>query len=288
MIQVRPTLSEVLAHEAGAHTHVALTAEVIVDGFTPVALFAALAGDRPGAFLLESVEGGELLGRYSFMGFDVERRVVPEPGDTFGAIHRRLAERRVWSSVPLPRFAGGVVGFVGFDAISELEPVPLSERPGVSIPSAGLLLTDEVLVYDHAGHRLSVIVHAALDGDRAAAYAAARARIEAIIARIGSASSALGAWTEAEIDVDALPVRANVSKADFEGAVERAKQAIVAGEVFQVVLSQRLTVDVSVEPFELYRTLRTTNPSPYMFYLAFDDFALVGASPEVLVRREDE
>jgi len=297
---VSPSLDHVLAHD-GPETHVALSTSLIADGLTPLALFHRLAGDRPGAFLLESVEGGEKMGRYSFMGFDLHDRfrfangklesnagfALPPSNDPLEALRVVLHAHRVVPAPDLPRFQGGLVGYLGFDCMAAFENVPLPDGPA-SVPDAMFMLADHVVVFDHVRNRIVAVVHASLGPDRAEAYAQAEQRLQELVRRVQEPTTPLRPWTPLPANIDALHITPNRSAEDYQNAVRQGQKAIVNGEVFQVVLSQRWTVEASVPPFELYRSLRAVNPSPYMFYLRFEDFAVVGASPEVLVRLEGD
>lgn len=276
------------------YTHAAISASIVVDGATPLAIFAGVAGDRPGAFLLESVEGGEVMGRFSFFGADakdairvtdgkVEVRGEPTDDRPLDAVRAFLSRYRVHRAPELPRFFGGLVGFLGYDCLACFEDVPLPTSTS-DRPEAVLLFADELYVYDHVTHRLTAIVHVPLDGDRAAAYDAATKRLDDMIDAAAKAPP-LVPWRAP--DAPTLDVRTNQNKEAYCASVARAKEAIADGEIFQVVLSTRFSVDVALSPFELYRSLRALEPAPYMFYLSFEDFSLVGASPEVLVRLED-
>ncbi len=303
---IAPPLSAVLAHD-GPQSHVALSASVRVDLESPISIFRKLAGETPGSFLLESVEGGELMGRYTFMGFGVTdalewnagrarltwggETVEKDVSDPLALLAELLQGYDVLAAPGLPRFQGGAVGWIGFDAVSAFEPVPLPEGAGVGLPAMRMLLPDEVLIYDHLAHSLVLVAHASLTGDREAAYNTAAARLEAIVAALSVAVlDAEPPWPSTTGDpasVEAM-VRSNQTKEQFCEAVLQAKEAIVAGEIFQVVISQRFTVDTDVDAFTLYRALRALNPSPYMFYLHFEDCTIVGSSPEVLVRLEGD
>lgn len=308
-MEIVPSLDEVLAH-SGPETHVALSVTLLADTHTPISVFQALAAGKPHAFLLESVVGGEVMGRYSFIGADVRARIELSDGiasitrqrdgareveerpfsDPLDVVKAELTPFRPWSPVPLPRFVGGAVGYLGFDCVRYFAPgVPLAEGPGLGAPEAVLLLADAVAAYDHAHRRLVLIVHAPLTGDRALAYAAAVERLHAMVGRLSTRGRPEAPWTLPTAlppVADALPLRPNRTREDMEDAVRRAKAAIAAGEVLQVVPSQRISVPVDVEPLTLYRALRAVDPSPYMFLLRLGELSLVGASPEVLVRLE--
>ncbi len=295
-----PDLDTVLALE-GDWTHAAVTARFVADEETPISLFRRVAAGRRGAFLLESVTGGEQMARYSFFGVDVAssltfdgaRCVLRTPAgetqvdasDPLDALRDWLAGWRVREVPGLPRFQGGAVGYIGFDCMACFERVPLPAGAGVGLPPLAMLLPDELFIFDHVTHTLTVVLHVALDGDRRAAYAAAESRLAVLLERLRTPASGAAL---APVSSEAAPVswRPNRTREDYLHAVSRAKEAITAGEVFQVVVSRRDTAEVEVDPLELYRALRSLNPSPYMFYLALDEVHVVGASPEVLVRLE--
>lgn len=308
-----PSLDAVLAHR-GDHTHVALAVTLLADSHTPISLYRALAAGRPRAFLLESVVGGEHMGRYSFVGSDVRAHLRFDDGratitrmrnghvellegpcaDPLDALQGELADWRVWSAPGLPRFIGGAVGFLGFDCVQAFEPrVTLPAEPGLGAPRGELLLADAIAAYDHVRRRVILVVHASLERDRAAAYAAAVDRLHAMVGRLALPAGAPEApWVLPDGPLppvaDTLPLARNRSREDFEDAVLQAKSAIRAGEVFQVVPSLRISASVQVTPLTLYRALRAINPSPYMFLLQLGERALVGASPEVLVRLDGD
>ena len=306
----RPTLDEMLAYD-GQASHAVLSISLLADTETPISAFWKLRDGRPDSALLESVEGGELMGRYSFMvcgvgdRFDFRDgrgRLRSEAGiddvvvrDPLAIIGDQLADWQAWSPVDLPRFHGGAVGYLGFDCVRYFEDLPLPAADPLGLPEGVLLFADEVFAYDHLGHRLIGMVHAPLTGDRRANWAAATNRLEEAMRRLEARDAPLAQpWLlgadpdHATDELPALPTHANRSQADMERAVAAAQRAIVAGEVFQVVVSQRLSVAANVDPFAVYRALRALNPSPYMFFFDFGDFAVVGASPEVLVRLEGD
>lgn len=308
-----PSLDSVLAH-AGDETHVALSVTLLADSHTPISLFRALASGRPRAFLLESVVGGEHMGRYSFVGADVRAHLRFRDGratvtrlrdgrvelldshcdDPLEVVEAELAQWRVWTPAGLPRFVGGAVGYLGFDCVRAFEPrVSLPAEPGLGAPDGELLLADAVAAYDHVRRRVVLMVHASLEGDRRAAYAVALERLHAMVGRLALPAGAPEApWVLPTAPLppveESLPLTANRTQADMEAAVLRAQAAIRAGEVFQVVPSLRISAAVQVSPLTLYRALRATNPSPYMFLLRLGERSLVGASPEVLVRLEGD
>jgi anthranilate synthase component 1 len=252
------------------------------------------------------------MGRYSFIGCDVQERLSFADGeacferdgeetrvsfeDPLDLVRDRLSGRSVWTPADLPRFFGGAVGFLGFDCVRYFEDLPLPPGRPMDLPEGILLFTDSVYVYDHFSRQLLLIVQAPLRGDRRAAHAAAVVGLEAAVARL--AETRLPPEDTWLLDPDGgtstagperdLRVTSNRTPENMMAAVARAQEAIAGGEVFQVVVSQRFTVEAEVPPFVLYRALRAINPSPYLFFFDFGRFSVVGASPEVLVRLEGD
>lgn len=292
--------------------------EVIADIDTPVSALAKL-GPGPSAFLLESVEGGERLGRYSFLGNSARMtfqatgsQVTIEHADGFveeersedplGRLEQLLDHFRPAEVPGLPRFFGGAVGYVGFDGLAP-EGAPSRLRPAgeQNPPDIFFVVTDTMLIFDHVRRKIQVVANALAEGDPDGAYDDARARIDDIVAKLQgesrlkpltlSPATGPAANGEARAAVH-VPERtgkfqANVTPERFQEAVAEATAKVRSGDVFQVVLSLRLSAALAAEPFDLYRLLRTVNPSPYMFFLDFGDVQLVGSSPEVMVRLED-
>ncbi len=274
--------------------------EILADLETPVSAFLKIHRG-PYGFLLESVEGGEKWGRYSFLGTEPARVFrsrgrtveIETPGrpperqtvdDPFEALRRLLAAYRPVPVPGLPRFAGGAVGHIGYDMARAFERLPERAGDDLGLPDACLLLAESLLVFDNVAQKIKVVSHVHVrEGESLeAAYDAAVARIDALVAR-------LAAPPIEPAPPDAAPgeVRSNFTQAAYEKIVGRAKEYIRAGDIIQVVLAQRFELPLAAAPFDVYRCLRTVNPSPYMFYLALGDHALAGASPEVMVRVED-
>ncbi|MEY3013095.1 MAG: hypothetical protein RIT45_1830 [Pseudomonadota bacterium] len=293
MIHVAPDLAATLAYEGEADAAL-LSVSLLADTETPISIFVRLGGaERGPAFLLESVEGGEQMARYSFLATRVTR-TLREPAvagrDPLAAVREAVPPQRLWTPEPAPRFAAGAVGLFGFGCVRAFEPVPTAPGPAPAAPDIALLLPDVVVAYDHVRRRVALTTVIPLDGDaaaRCAAWERGRDRLGEVAERLrtGPAAPPLAALPASMLPT--LDVRPNQSRAGFEAAVRTAQEAIGAGEIFQVVLSQRFDVHAEVEPLALYRALRAINPSPYMFLVDFGDVALVGASPEVLVRVED-
>lgn len=290
---------------------------IIADQLTPVAAFARLSADSDHAFLLESVVGGERIARYSFVGarpaavFRAADRTasIERAGgatDRFAAtddplalLHDLLSDWQAGPrdiglprSIVLPRFTGGAVGFAGYDTIRHYENLA---RPGVAhtpIDDRGLDdilfgIYDEMVIFDHVSKTVLVVAHARLDEPSIeAAHARACRRIEQIVARLTSPDVSIGSELNLDAPTD-IPFDSTFTRPAFESAVLRAKEYILAGDIFQVVLSQRLRIRATADPFDVYRALRVVNPSPFMFYLKSPRCILVGASPEILCRVED-
>jgi anthranilate synthase component 1 len=281
-----------------------VSAEFVGDCETPVSAFKKLSC-RPYSFLFESTEKNDVSGRFSFVGFD-PRIIIKSYGQEIHIVHngfeerfstpadpfdelRKLMERyQVVARPELPRFAGGAVGFLGYEAIRFFEPkVPAAREDDLQLPEMLFMLTGNVLIFDHRLRSLKIVVSAFLDGGSPEkAYARAVESVDSILQQLAEpVDLPLLPITK---DEKQLPPRSNFRREEFERAVERAKEYIRAGDIFQVVLSQRFESQFDGEPLDFYRCLRFINPSPYMFCLKFgDDFALVGSSPEMHVRLVD-
>lgn len=273
--------------------------DVPADLETPVSAFLKVARGEY-SFLLESVEGGERLARYSFIGTEPYRVLRSGPFDDPGEgtdplreIEDELARYRL--SHPkdtehkstLPRFTGGAVGFLAYDVIRHFEPrvqIPAADPQG--LPEALFMFVDTLLVFDHLKHVIKVVSHCRLDGDVEQSYRQACWRIDELVKRLGQSLPA-SPYTMSAATFVGEPTESNVGRARYIEMVDRCKKYIVAGDVIQVVPSQRLSRKTSAHPFSIYRALRMVNPSPYMYYLQMGDAFIVGASPEMLVRVED-
>jgi anthranilate synthase component 1 len=302
-----PSLAEVerLVREQGANC-IPIYREVLADLETPVSAYLKVAGERRQGFLLESVEGGERIARYSFIGTDPlftlrlhegrVQRVAADGtseeypfGDPLTALQEELSRYRAALLAGLPRFSGGVVGYLGYEAVRYFEDLPAATEDALGLPEGCFLLADALLVFDHVRRRVKAVAHVLPDaagGDVAAAYAAAEARVADLLERLRAPLAAPLLANDHPGYFDAAPIH-NTARAAFEAKVRRAKEYIAAGDIFQVVLSQRVDRPTAADPFTIYRALRAVNPSPYMYFLQFGDFQIVGASPELLVRLED-
>lgn len=276
--------------------------ELLADYDTPVSALKKLDQGKY-AFLLESVEGGERIGRYSFVGttasvifrtygntVEIEEDGVCERfevDDPLTALESLLAKYQPVNVPGLPRFYGGAVGYLGYDMVRYFEKLPDNNPDPMGVPESYFLITDTMLIFDHARRKLQVVVNAHVDGDPDEAYDQAVASIEQTISKLHQDARLEPLETPTAESAQALDVDSNFTKDGFMDAIERAKEYIMAGDIFQVVISQNFSTPITSDPFNLYRVLRTVNPSPYMYYLKLDDFAVVGSSPEMMVRVED-
>ena len=294
------TSFEELKELARRGTFVPVCKELVADLLTPVSAFLKIAEDADYAFLLESVEGGEHVARYSFLGKDPflilrarDGRTTLERGGTVTDSDRPFVEtlRGLMADfrspfVPdLPRFTGGAVGYLGYGAASWFEPV-LGDVGDASdgADQAGFMLFDTVLAFDHVQHRILIIANARItaDDDLEALYQFACAKIQ-FLERELERNLSLTARSDRPACLD---VRSNRTREQFEESVRKGKEYIAAGDIYQVVLSQRFEAEVAADPFTVYRALRHVNPSPYMYFIRMGGVALVGSSPEMLVRVE--
>jgi anthranilate synthase component 1 len=260
---------------------------VIADLLTPVSAFLKLEKNRPYAFLLESVEGGETVARYSFLGCDpffVSRYRKGQPAAEYMQNLRAMPKRFRSVSVPnLPPFTGGAVGYFGYDMVRTIEDIPDTGRDDLAIDDAVLMFYKTILAFDHLRHQIHIISNLLVDESKdpiETQYKQAEDDIRRVEALLRSPLEP----PPSNHNNDEIHVRSNFEKSDYLKAVNRAKEYIAAGDIFQVVLSQRFEVDLKTPPFEIYRALRIVNPSPYMYFLKMPDATIVGSSPEMLVK----
>jgi anthranilate synthase component 1 len=260
---------------------------VIADFLTPVSVFLKLEKDRPYAFLLESVEGGETVARYSFLGCDpflICRYKKGQPAAEFMQNLRTTLQRFKSVQVPnLPPFTGGAVGYFGYDMVRTIEDIPDTGKDDVGTDDAALMFYKTILAFDHLRHQIHIISNLLVDESKDSI----EKQYEQATAEIRRVEALLQTPLEPPKPVpnhDEIQVRSNFEKSDYLNAVTTAKEHIAAGDIFQVVLSQRFEVDLKTSPFEIYRALRIVNPSPYMYYLKMPDATIVGSSPEMLVK----
>ena len=293
------TESEFRALAALGHNRIPLVLETFADLDTPLSLYVKL-GNEPYTFLLESVVGGERFGRYSFIGLPAKKRISARgtsievedsgtiverhQGDPLAFVGSFLRRYRAAPAPGLPRFCGGLAGMFGYDTVRHIEQRLASSAPPAApalaaVPDILLLLTEELVVVDNLAGKISLIVYA--DPNESDAFAKASARLSELRRKLRE-PVAIPFQTRAP----ATKAQSEFGADAFKAAVQKAKDYIAAGDAMQVVLSQRLSRPFTSSPLSLYRALRSLNPSPYMFYYDFGDFHVVGASPEILVRKE--
>jgi anthranilate synthase component I len=286
-LEITPSLEEARAL-AARHNLIPLTVSFVEDCETPVSAYLkmrALDPEGP-AFLLESAEQGQRVGRWSFLGFEphaVLRWSLPDGGDPYELVAEQLAR---FDQAALPEgdrapFTGGAVGVFGYDLVRAVEPLGEPNPDPVGLPDLALMLTDGLLIFDHLKHTITILVNANLEAepDVERAYAQAAARI----ADVREALAGPVPRREPRPPRDVPAFESNMPREDFEAMVARIVRYIHAGDAFQVVPSQRWSAASPVEAFSIYRGLRAVNPSPYMYFLDFGDFQIAGASPEPLL-----
>jgi len=282
------------------------------DQLTPVSAFARISQGADHAFLLESVVGGEQIARYSFVGArpaavfrakgstaSIERadgtvEVLKSAGDPLGELNKLMLDFQTVprgdacdGTVALPRFTGGAVGYAAYDTIRHYEHLPNAPADDRELDDLAFGIYDAMVIFDHVNKTILIVAHARLDSDNVdAAYTDACRKIDELVDLLNRPADGMAS----EFDLDAQPdanLQSTLSRGQFEDAVRRSIEYIRAGDIFQVVLSQRLRVEYAADPFDIYRALRVVNPSPFMFYLKSPRCILIGASPEILCRVED-
>ena len=291
--------AEFNALAAQGYNRIPVTVETFADLDTPLSIYLKLA-NAPYTYLLESVQGGERFGRYSIIGLAANTRIEAYDRSALLRVGERVVEQRdnidpldfvgefmARIKVPprdgLPRFAGGLVGCFGYDTVRYIEPrlAGAQHDDPLGTPDILLMLSEEIAIVDNLSGKLTLVVYA--EPGAPDAYARARARLKELIARLRAPVD-----IPADVRAESPPAVSSFGEAEFKAAVRRAKAYIVEGDVMQVVLSQRMSKPFAASPLALYRAIRTLNPSPYMFFFNFGDFHVVGASPEILVRLEDD
>ena len=277
--------------------------EILADLDTPVSAYMKI-GDGDYSFLLESVEGGEKWARYCFLGCDPavvvsskgrnitidengkRQQSKIESGTPLSAIKEILARYNPVDVPGLPRFSGGAVGFISYDMVRFFEDLPEDTADDLNVPDSQFIITDTMLVFDNISQTIKMVSNAFIESDDLDEV------YEQTIKKIGlleeKLKTPLKISTQANEEVIQPKFESNFEKEKFKGAVNKVKQYILEGDAIQVVLSQRLSFDIKKKAFDIYRALRTVNPSPYMYFLKFGNIEVVGSSPEILVRLEDE
>jgi anthranilate synthase component I len=280
---------------------------LVADLETPVSVYLKLAFGKPFSFLLESVEGGASRGRYSVIGLEPDavwrangeaaeinrapltkpKKFVAEGQATLASLREFLAESRLDLPADLPPMAAGVFGYMGYDTVRLIEKLPEANPDELGVPDAVMMRPTVIVIFDSVKDEISIVtpVRPDANADADKAYKAALKRLKGVVSALDRQVPHAGALTSKKL---AQPEpRSNTTAREFMGMVEKAKEFIRAGDIFQVVLSQRFTAPFTLPPFALYRALRRTNPSPFLFHLDLGSFALVGSSPEILVRLRD-
>ena len=308
MSRYRPSLEEFMSF-AGMAPCVPVWRQLTGDGLTPVSAFRLIDRGKL-SFLFESVVGGEKVGRFSFLGTEPflrfeargEEAVIEQlddherpprrfrSTDPFRDLEELVAQYRTVPMKSLPRFIGGAVGFASYDAVRYTEKLPDVPPDDRGIPDLSFALYDRMILFDHIRKTVLAVAlaHLAPGADPRAAYARACDRLDELVGRLSGPAPDLGL---VDIDTDAplsLHPRSNFTRDEYEAVVRRCQEFIKAGDIFQVVPSQRFAVETSADPFDIYRVLRVVNPSPFLFYLPYENFSLIGCSPEILVRVEDQ
>lgn len=291
---LKPTLEEVRdIARRGKGNVVPVYREVIADMETPVSAYLKVARGEY-SFLLESVEGGERLARYSFIGTQPYRVLRTgdnadageTPGDPLVHIEEELKRFKPVKVPGLPRLTGGAVGFMAYEVARYYERLPMPAADPQGFPESIFMFTDTLLVFDHIQHAIKVVSHVRLDGDIEASYKQAAFRIDELVERLGAPLLRLPYEVKLPRSGNSR-FESNNSKEDFMEKVMAAKEYIRAGDTYQIQISQRFSRKTDAHPFEVYRALRTVNPSPYMYYLELGELHVAGASPEMVIRVED-
>jgi anthranilate synthase component 1 len=285
---------------AQAYDLIPVYREVLADLETPISVLMKLEGEGP-SFLLESVEGGERSARYSFLGFhpfallthqngktrlQIDETETILEGDPLAHLEALLARFTVYQPEELPGFWGGAVGSLGYDVVRYWERLPNSPPDDRQLPDAAFMLPGLVIIFDRVRHKLQLVVTSRPGDDPQGAYRKAEALLDEVTERLRGGLPAQPAPSRVARKGVELPLRSNWERTAYEAAVETVKEYIRAGDAFQVVPSQRFQTEVRAKPLDIYRALRMLNPSPYLYYLSFGEFKLIGASPELLVRME--
>lgn len=302
-----PTLEE-FRDKAKEGNTIPVYRPILADMETPVSAFYKLMPDNY-AFLLESVEGGEQVARYSFLGgepsilfqtkghevtieyLSTGEKVRKEYDDPLKALEELMQNYQPVKVDGLPEFHGGAVGYMTYDMVRFVEELPDDNEDEMQLPDSLFMIAETVLIFDHVNHQIKVVANAHIDGDVDAAYTDAIRKIDDLVDKLTTASDISTIRNREQVPEhlpDPIPdPQSNFTKSAYEDVVKRAKEYIAAGDIIQVVPSQRFSRPISVDSFDVYRALRVVNPSPYMYYLKCGGFEIVGASPEMMVRVED-
>jgi anthranilate synthase component 1 len=303
----RPSYED-FVRSLGSASCVPVYRQLTGDALTPVSAFRRIERSAP-SFLFESVIGGEKVGRFSFLGTEpfltfvargnevtVDESGAPERArrfrsrDPFHDLQALVERYRALDVKGLPRFAGGAVGYAAYDAVRYTEHLPQPPPDDRGLPDLAFAFYDRMLLFDHIRKTILVVAQAHVGNEARpkAAYTTACDRVDELVERLATAELGPG---PCDIDTDSpsmLEPRSNFTREQYEAVVRHCQEYIKAGDIFQVVPSQRFEIETRAQPFDIYRVLRVVNPSPFLFYLPYGDFALIGSSPEILVRVEDQ
>ena len=285
---MQPSLEEVKKLQSQGNV-IPVYKSVIADFLTPVSAFLKLEKDRSHAFLLESIEGGERIARYSFLGgdpFQVLRYRNGQPAHFIENVRETMDRFKSVKIPNLPPFTGGAVGYFGYDMVRTIEEIPQSGVDDLGVDDAVLMFYKTILAFDHLRHQIHIISNIIVDDSHDSIEIQYQKAVEEIQAIETLLRAPLEMTPVTRNDRD-VTVRSNFEKKDYLDAVAKSKEYIAAGDIFQVVVSQRFEVDLPTSPFEIYRALRIVNPSPYMYFLKMPETTIVGSSPEMLVRVRD-
>ncbi len=303
MIKFHPSFEE-FQKQTAEWNLVPIYAEILADLETPVTAFSKIAGDSPHAFLLESVVGGEKWGRYCFLGSNPsiifkakngrcqvlrngDEVTSTQSGNPLHELRKLMKEYRPAPAPELPRFFGGAVGFMSYEMVRYFENLPENSVDDLNLDDCCFMITDTILIFDNIAQKVKVVSNAHVDGrDFKEIYDEACGKIIKLVEKLRQPSQLVPLNASAP-EKSSLEFNSSFNKEDFEKAVLRAKQYIYDGDAIQVVLAQRLKLEIRADSFDIYRWLRSINPSPYMYYLRIDGLEIVGSSPEVMVRLED-
>lgn len=298
---IYPSFQEAQIKALGVN-FVPIAMEIFADTETPVSVFRRFNDTSSYCFLLDSVEGGEKWARYSFIGKDplLTIRIKDDQanlqyrdgsaeiikGNPYKIVETVMQRYKGAKVDGIPRLSGGLVGFFGYDLIRTVENLPHPPKDDHNLPTCHFMVVDEIIAFDHLKQKLLLIINMPTEGDLQLNYQNTIERLNSLERSIRNSCSQHRYIDKKNITVDPI-ISSNMDKEYFYKIVKRAKEYIVNGDVFQVVLSQRFSVPVLTDVLDVYRYLRVSNPSPYMYFLKFDDYSIVGASPEMLVRCED-
>ncbi|SER32402.1 anthranilate synthase component 1 [Faunimonas pinastri] len=303
-MQIEPAFETARAAFSNGEPQLVWT-RLVADLETPVSAFLKLSAGRRNSFLLESVEGGAVRGRYSMIGLDPDLifrndgadasiarapqldRFEPCGKPPLAALRDLLAESRIDTPSSLPPMAAGVFGYLGYDTVRLMEDLPPAKATGLGLPDAILVRPEIVVIFDSVKDEMVIVspLRPQPGMDARSAYNRAVDRLSAVVDRLDERLDRSS--TETEFATEPTDVVSNTTPERFAEMIAAAKEYIAAGDIFQVVLSQRFEAPFPLPAFSLYRALRRTNPSPFLYFLDYDDFAIVGSSPEILVRARD-